>query len=229
MSADLVPISPTDLPALPFRVNASAALAHAETIADVRPLHDRAAALHRLLRDCRDGHELFAYRNDVAELKLRAERKLGVLLRNTAARGRYSHDASTGQMRGATRTLPEGITSSQSHRWQKIADVPESIFDEWIKQARAAGEDLSQMALFRYVQAKENDLPLNVDGPDDEDDEKDAEDVQDGRPIRLLVTPAQRRAFSQYCRSLKAAWNLTDQTALVLEALRLADEAEVRS
>src|SRR5262249_6390240 len=80
--------------------------------------------------------------NDAAEIKLRAERRLGELLASTplqtggdAARAR-SPDATEQR---AQRLRDLGISKSQSSRWQTLASVPEPIFDDYIADAREKG------------------------------------------------------------------------------------------
>jgi hypothetical protein len=64
------------------------------------------------------------------ELKLWAERKLGAMLAETVKRGgdrkSKSHDATL-------KTLPNGITQSDSSRWRKVAGVPEREFREHLR------------------------------------------------------------------------------------------------
>jgi hypothetical protein len=60
-----------------------------------------------------------------AELKARAERRLGELLReNPTTRGnpKKFHD-------GTFNCLPDGVNQQQSHRWKKMAGVPEAAFE----------------------------------------------------------------------------------------------------
>ena len=57
---------------------------------------------------------------DAAELTLRAERRLGEILAGTVVpRGHHGPGVS-----GARPSLPEGVNTSQSHRWQRVAGVP---------------------------------------------------------------------------------------------------------
>jgi len=56
-------------------------------------------------------------------LKLRAERRLGELLRET------------GFTTKPVKQLPEGISKLQSHRWQTIATLPEADFEAQVATA----------------------------------------------------------------------------------------------
>src|SRR5262249_33060927 len=74
--------------------------------------------------------------NHAAELKLRAERKLGEILGRTVEShrpGKLSHDATV---------LPEGVRRDQSSRWQKVATIPHERFADFIRdtiRGRGAG------------------------------------------------------------------------------------------
>ena len=58
-----------------------------------------------------------------ADLKLRAERKAGEMLR---AMPKHNGDP---RLHDATRLADVGVTKIQSHRWQQVAAVPEFEFD----------------------------------------------------------------------------------------------------
>jgi hypothetical protein len=65
------------------------------------------------------------HKNYATELKLRAERLLGELLKDTV-----NHNGSRGQLKGSIvepqkSTLPPDISKKSSHRWQRVASEPE--------------------------------------------------------------------------------------------------------
>lgn len=79
--------------------------------------------------------------NQCAEIKLRAERKAGEML---AADG----PAHGGDRRSETRSHGEtlnglGITKSQSSRWQSIASIPETRFEQHVAETRQANRELT--------------------------------------------------------------------------------------
>lgn len=73
--------------------------------------------------------------NHAAELKLRAERRLGELLRETVQAG--NPQLSQGETIGR---LPEGISRMQSHRWQRAANLPEPAFEAYVSDTRPEKE-----------------------------------------------------------------------------------------
>jgi site-specific DNA-methyltransferase (adenine-specific) len=112
-------------------------LAEARLVDEVRSIRDVAEAARVYAREVRLGLEA---QNDAAEIKLRAERRLGELLADAplqnggdAARAR-SHAT---EVRPRLRDL--GISKSQSSRWQALAALPEPVFDSYIAGARDKG------------------------------------------------------------------------------------------
>jgi hypothetical protein len=65
---------------------------------------------------------------DAAEIKLRAERRLGELLAE-----KVGHSGGSPSHR--ERNLPDGVTHNQSHRWQKVASVEAPDFERYVTGA----------------------------------------------------------------------------------------------
>jgi N6-adenosine-specific RNA methylase IME4 len=110
------------------------ALAEARTVDEVKELRDQAQAVQHYLKQ-RDYS--FEVQQDAAEIKLRAERRLGELLALAGERrGGNSHG-------GSSAPLPEGVTHNQSHRWRRIASLPERTFEEFVGEARERRQELT--------------------------------------------------------------------------------------
>src|SRR5713101_6612610 len=94
---------------------------------DAKAIHDFAEAARVYARQARLGLEA---QNDAAEIRLRAERKLGELL--AVLPKQDGGDAARARSQAATEVPPRlgdlGITKTQSSRWQAIAAVPERVF-----------------------------------------------------------------------------------------------------
>ena len=103
------------------------ALAEAHRVDEVKDIRDKALAMKAYALQARDGSLL----RMATEIKARAERRAGVLLREmpkqAGARG-------TGKKVESTRvdsTLKGlGISKDQSSDWQKIANIPEAKFEQ---------------------------------------------------------------------------------------------------
>lgn len=123
-------------------------LAEARTIDEVKDIRDKAEALRLYARQQKMGLEM---QNDIAEIKLRAERKAGKLLRDMekAKAGRppknTSHDASNFQ--DALTLNKIGITYSQSSRWQTEAELPTEQFEQFVIETKEKGKELTSSGL----------------------------------------------------------------------------------
>lgn len=179
------------------------ALAVARSIDEVKDVRDRAEALRLYARQAGESLEM---QNDIAEIKLRAERRAGELLqkREPNRGGRPSenplHDAS-GLCPPPLSDL--GISHTQSHRWQAMAEVPESVFEQHIESVKARGDELTSAGVLRIAKEQrreekreenralvESAAPIDVmtyptiviDPPWDWGDEGDADQLGRSRP-----------------------------------------------
>ena len=111
---------------------AKAALAEARRIDDVKEVRDKALAMQIYARQARDS-ELIDHATD---LRLRAERRAGELLREMAEKGERATpgDNQHGGSRPAQPPAPTlddlGITKTQSSRWQKLATLDDDDFEQ---------------------------------------------------------------------------------------------------
>ena len=113
-------------------------LAEVRSVDDAKAIHDFAEAARVYARQARLGLEA---QNDAAEIRLRAERKLGELL--AALPKQDGGDAARARSQAATEVPPRlgdlGISKSQSSRWQAIAAVPARVFDRHLADVREQG------------------------------------------------------------------------------------------
>lgn len=130
-------------------------LAEIKSVDEVKSIRDKAEAMRVYAKQARLGLES---QNYAAEIKLRAERRAGELLREMAENGQRvkpvdtllsSRDTTTAKL-----TLPDlQITSNQSANWQRIATVPAERFEAHIAQTKAAGDELTTASVLRVAQA----------------------------------------------------------------------------
>lgn len=131
---------------------ARAALAEAHRVDEVKDIRDRAEAMAAYARQAKDT-KLIEY---ATEIKVRAERKVGQMLRDTqknpgakgnpggrGARVVRSHD-------GTAQTLNEmGLTKNESSRYQALASMSEEQFDAAVETAKAAAGEVTTAYLVR--------------------------------------------------------------------------------
>lgn len=128
---------------------AKKALAEAVTIDEVKDIRDKAESIRAYYRQQKDGLDA---QNNAAELKIRAERRLGELLaemeKNPGTRLLGGHT----MLPPETPTLAElGIAKMQSHRWQKLSSVPEPVLDQRIEEIKTAGAELTSVEMLRLA------------------------------------------------------------------------------
>lgn len=106
------------------------------------------------------------------ELKLRAERKAGQFIKEQPkAKNQYAGS----KMEPATPTLKErGINKKESHRWQRIADIPEERFEEYLTKSKKRTQnalltEAKNIAHSEKIKEIEKSIPFVVppDGPFD--------------------------------------------------------------
>jgi hypothetical protein len=198
------------------------AIAAAAAVDEVKDIRDNAVALQLYARQAQD-REL---EERCREIRLRAERRVGELLRERemakGTRGQLagrdaSGDAVTAPPEDVTQTLADlGITKRQSSQWQRLADVPPAEFEIHIESGATLAE---------IVKASKQPAPLAND--------VDAHRLYallgglDGQPVRLLdFDPSEfvGRAMTPFVRAeitriapLAAAW-----LSVLSEALKRA-------
>ena len=108
---------------------AKQAIALCKNIDEVKAIRDKAEALRAYAKQSDESLEM---QNQCAEIKIRAERRGGELLKDTARdqgetdKTIRSHDVT---LSPPPKLEELGISKNQSHRWQQIADVPNKKFE----------------------------------------------------------------------------------------------------
>ena len=115
-------------------------LALASTIDEVKDIRDRAEALRVY---CKQVGESLEMQNLCAEIKIRAERRAGEILsemeKHKGGRPKnHSHDDS-----GFPRLRDLGIDGNKSSRWQKISEIPEESFEDYIRATKSKEKELT--------------------------------------------------------------------------------------
>jgi site-specific DNA-methyltransferase (adenine-specific) len=126
---------------------AKALLAAAQSVDEVRQLHDQAEAMRVYARQAQLGLES---QNYAAEIKLRAERRAGEMLadversagRRTEKTWALAEPRSTALQAAYAQT---GIKPATGKRWQAVARVPEAVFDQHVAETKAKGKELTSV------------------------------------------------------------------------------------
>ena len=137
------------------------ALAEAHAVDEVKDIRDKAEAMAAYARQAKD-QDLIAW---ATEIKIRAERKCGELLREGAKNGERAtgrnlagrnQDGSPLVSRTATPEAPTlsdiGISRDQSSRWQKLADMPEEHFETAVATAKEHAGQVTTAHMLRVAE-----------------------------------------------------------------------------
>lgn len=132
------------------------ALQAAHSVDEVKDIRDKAQAMAAYARQAKDT----ALVEWATEIKVRAERKAGEILKETAESGERATRARGGANIGAVShdetplptTLDElGISRSQSSRWQKLAAIPEDKFEIAVAAAKDVAREVTTAGLLRLA------------------------------------------------------------------------------
>jgi hypothetical protein len=147
-NGDLVPVSSPML----VRLDAACrALAEAKTIDEAKALRDTAEVMRHYY--AQRGYGLRAI-NDAAEIKIRAERKMGEIISSIPGFGRGKKSVTMTDL---------GIDENGSRRWQQMARLDEDAFEEHVAEVRGAGQELTTAGVLRL--ARELSQPGKQAGP----------------------------------------------------------------
>ena len=100
-------------------------------IDEISNIRNQAEAYRYALRQAKESPEVI---KKAEEIKLRAERRAGELLKETPmAKGAAEKDWNKTVSNGTTALSDMGISRDQSSKWQKIASIPEEKFENYIE------------------------------------------------------------------------------------------------
>lgn len=143
---------------------ARVALSEAHAIDEVKEIRDKAEAMAAYARQAKDT-EMIQW---VTEIKVRAERRAGELLasmeKHPGAKGTGSNQH---EVRSHDVTAPKlsdiGITKNESSRWQKLAAIPESQFEQAVAAAKEVAGEVTTAAMLRIERAEQKAVE-KIDG-----------------------------------------------------------------
>jgi hypothetical protein len=117
------------------------AIAEAYEVDELKQIRDQALLLEMAMRMAKDTEN----ERKACEIRLRSERRAGHLLKDMEkAKGTKGNFAGRDSSGGSITRAPEkqrqtladlGLPKDQSSQWQKLADIPEEIFEEELARA----------------------------------------------------------------------------------------------
>jgi N6-adenosine-specific RNA methylase IME4 len=133
---------------------ARTALEKAASIDEVKDIHDRAEAARTYAHQARYSLEM---QNQCAAIKLRAERRGGEILEkiipHEGGRPKQSSDSTV----SGPRLSDIGLSKYESAQWQRIASIPDEIFENHINKTMVSGKELTTASLLALSVKAQND------------------------------------------------------------------------
>lgn len=134
---------------------ARAALAQAETLADIGAVREVAERARRYASAAKLGR---AAENHAARLRIEAERKAGALLLEGPKNPGMLLRGGMIPPRDDTPKLADlGVSKQQAKDWQRIAKVPEEVFEAHVEQAQRKGEALTTSGVVQVARQIERE------------------------------------------------------------------------
>jgi len=123
-------------------------LALASSIDEVKTIRDQAEAIRQYIRQQKGSLEM---QNQAAEIKIRAERRAGEMLKEADKNKGAATPLHDERAFDIPKLADLGISEIQSHRCQTEASVPEVIFERHIAEVKASGEELTSIGLYNLA------------------------------------------------------------------------------
>ncbi len=148
-----VPLSAKDLPGLVHFNRARWELEQAASIDEVKQIRDQAEAMRIYACQVNDSLHM---QNLCAEIKIKAERRLGEMLREAGISATGYKNLLRGRTMGLRdHSIPSlrdlGISKSQSSRCQMLSTLTEEDFEERIREVKETGRELTTSDMVTYA------------------------------------------------------------------------------
>ncbi len=128
-------------------------LALVTRIDEVKEIRDKAEALRAFSKQAGESLEM---QNNCAEIKIRAERRAGELLKESGRKKGETNKKIMFYDGTLSPTLKElGIERKQSMRWQIIAGIPERVFEEHVAITRAKAAELTTVGVLALAKRQQ--------------------------------------------------------------------------
>ena len=138
-------------------------LAESRTLFEVKSIRDKAEAAKVYAKAANLGQES---QNYAAEIALLAARKAGEILQQLERTSKQSAATVSGDSE-YRQTLDEtGTPERTAQRWQKLADIPQPVFENYISAAKEKRQDITTSGLLKAVPtSKPQSKPQTLNRP----------------------------------------------------------------
>ena len=128
---------------------AKQAIETASSIDEVKDIRNKAEAFRAYAKQA---HLSLGMQNKCAEIKVRAERRAGELLGEMEKNPGGDPRPNNIMLLGPPKLSEIGISKIQSSRWQQMASIPESVFEDHIAETIGTEEELTSSSLLHIAQ-----------------------------------------------------------------------------
>lgn len=160
-------------------------ISRSESVSDVKGVRNKAEAARSYARNARLGLEM---QNKAAEIRLRAERRVGELLSQMKLRG---GDRKTEKQDNCLKLDELGITQNQSTRWQRVARIDDDQFHRILSDLKSTGQEITFARLIRVWQQDQKPKSRSTDT--EKPARRCVEASQRGQPLSHLEELSQHR------------------------------------
>lgn len=135
------------------------AIAEARTTDDLKFIRDQAQTAYYFLKQ---REYSFEAQQDAAEIKVRAERRLGEMLHDLRLNGHLG-----GGVNNTTVLKDLDISPNESSRWQRLAELSDNDFEEHVASARASKKEITTQGVYRLARSLERKTGQQNGHPED--------------------------------------------------------------
>jgi len=133
---------------------AKSAIAEAKSVDELKLIRNKAEAWRYAAKQAKESLEV---QNDIAEIKIRAERRCGEFLKEMPKQ-HGARPADTESQDVTPQTLSNlGITKNDSSKWQLIADIPEDKFETHIEQTKKKKKELTTSGTLKIAKKEKQE------------------------------------------------------------------------
>ncbi len=141
---------------------AKAAVEKCTHIDEAKKIRDQAEALKAYIKQAREGLEI---QNKVAEIKIRAERRIGKLSKELPTHEHRLAQAGHDDPPVTTKTnvlKALGIKRRVANRYETIADIPDNMFEETIGTIKNRHEELTTSCLYKAAKEFHHQAEIEI-------------------------------------------------------------------
>ena len=133
------------------------AIIEAKTVDEVKSIKDKAEAMRAYAKQVGESLEV---QNDICEIKLRAERKMGEMLKDMPKQYGSRGYGKKVKLQDVTPLKDMGIEKHESSRYQKIAELPEKKFEEIIKETKQEEKELTEALMLNTAKKIDREIKI---------------------------------------------------------------------